>query len=106
MNNEYSIIITTFNDKNSAKKTAKLLVERRLAACVQMFPIESVYLWENEICEDNETVLFIKSKAELYDQIVASVKENHSYEVPEIVQIPVTAGLPEYLKWIDNCIKD
>jgi periplasmic divalent cation tolerance protein len=73
----------------------------RLAACGQMFPIESVYLWKEKICEDKETVLFIKSKTVLFDNIAAVIKENHSYEIPEIVQVPMTGGLPEYLQWID-----
>jgi len=102
---EYSITITTFADKESAKKTAKLLVEKCLAACVQIFPIESIYLWEGEICDENEYVLFIKSKTALFDKIMAAIKENHSYEVPEIIQIPVTSGLPEYFNWIDEVVK-
>ena len=102
MNKEYSILISTFADKESAKSIAKLLVKRRLAACVQIFPIESVYLWKDEICEDNEIVLFIKSKSTLFDKISETIKENHSYEVPEIVQIPITDGLSEYLQWIDD----
>ena len=103
MNNEYSLFITTFADKESAKKTAGLLVEKRLAACVQLFPIESVYLWKDDIYDENEVILFIKSKTMLFDKITAAVKENHSYEVPEIIQIPITDGLPEYLRWIDDC---
>lgn len=103
MRNEYSIITTTFPDKESAKNAARLLVEKRLAACVQLFPIESVYLWKGEICEDSEVMLFIKSRTALFDKIVAVIKKNHSYEVPEIVRIPITDGLPEYMKWIGEC---
>lgn len=101
---QYSLIITTAADKDSAKTIARLLVEEQLAACVQMFPIESVYTWKGEICNDDEIVLFIKSKSSLFDKIAAVIKENHKYEVPEIIQIPVTDGLPEYLKWIDDCV--
>jgi len=104
MKNDYSIIITTYPDKNVAKTTAKLLVEKRLAACVQMFPIESVYLWQGEIADENETALFIKSKTVLFDRIAAAIKENHTYDVPEIIQIPIAGGLPEYLEWIDGCV--
>jgi periplasmic divalent cation tolerance protein len=103
MDNEYSVIISTFPDKESAKKAAKLLVEQRLAACVQMFPIESVYLWKGEICEDGEIMLFIKSRTEMFAQIAAAIKANHSYDVPEIIQIPIADGLPEYLNWIGEC---
>ena len=96
----YAIIITTYSDKDAAKHTAKLLVEKRLAACVQMFPIESVYLWQGRIHDEDEIMLFIKSKTSLFDKIATTIRENHSYEVPEIVKIPITDGLPEYLKWI------
>ena len=105
MQNEYSLIITTAADRESAKKIARMLVEKQLAACVQMLPIESIYLWQEKICEENETALFIKSKTALFDEIKEAIKENHSYEVPEIIQMPVTDGLPEYLKWIDDCTR-
>ena len=98
-----AIIISTFADRDSAKKTAKLLVEQQLAACVQIFPIESVYLWEEKICDENEIMLLVKSRASLFDKIAKTIKENHTYEVPEIIQIPITDGLPEYLKWIGDC---
>ena len=101
--NEYSMIISTFPDKESAKKTAKLLVEQRLAACVQIFPIESVYLWQNKICDENEILLLIKSRTDFFEKIATAIKENHSYEVPEIIQIPISDGLPTYLKWIGDC---
>ena len=105
MQNEYSLIITTAADRESAKKIARMLVEKQLAACVQMLPIESIYFWQEKICEENETALFIKSKTALFDEIKEAIKENHSYEVPEIIQMPVTDGLPEYLKWIDDCTR-
>jgi len=103
MQNEYSMIITTAADRESARKIAMLLVEKRLAACAQMFPIESIYFWKDKVCEENETILLIKSKTGLFDNIKAAIREIHSYEVPEIVQIPITGGLGEYLKWIDDC---
>ena len=101
--NEYSIIITTAGSKDTAKKIANFLVEKNLAACAQMFPIESVYSWQGKIHQDNEIALFIKSKTALFDKIAEAIKANHEYEVPEIIQIPVTNGLPDYLKWIDGC---
>lgn len=98
------MIIATAGDKESARKIARLLVERRLAACAQMFPIESVYLWQGEVHEEGEIALFIKSRAEMFDEVAAAIKENHPYEVPEIVQLPITDGLPEYLNWIGDCV--
>ena len=86
MRNEYSIIITTCPDKGMAKSIAKLLVESRLAACVQTLPIESVYIWQGKICDENEIMMIIKSKAELFDKIVAVIREHHTYEVPEYLK--------------------
>jgi len=103
LSKEYSMILSTFPDKTAAKRAAKMLVEQRLAACVQMFPLDSVYLWKGEICEDGEMMLFIKSRTELFDKVSAAIREVHPYEVPEIVQVPITDGLPEYLQWIGAC---
>jgi periplasmic divalent cation tolerance protein len=100
---EYSMVITTCGDKESAKRLAEVLIGERLAACVQMFPVESIYFWQGEVCNDNEIVLFIKSRAALFEKLSVKIRENHSYEVPEIIQLPIVDGLPEYLRWIDNC---
>ena len=102
-NNEYSLIITTCENRETAKAIAKLLVERRLVACVQMIPIDSIYLWKEKICEESETMLLIKSRKILFEEVVIAIRENHTYEIPEVVQIPITGGLSEYLKWIDDC---
>jgi periplasmic divalent cation tolerance protein len=106
MNHDYSMIIATFPDKGIAKKTAKLLVEKRLAACVQLFPIESIYRWKDEICDENEIMLFIKSRTDMFAKITSAIKANHLYEVPEIIQVPISAGLPEYLQWIGDCTNE
>jgi len=99
----YSLIIATTSDRESAKKIARLLVERRLAACAQLLPIESVYRWKDEVNEESEIALFIKSRTALFDEVKTAIKENHAYEVPEIVQLPITDGLPQYLDWIGDC---
>jgi periplasmic divalent cation tolerance protein len=103
---EYSIIKATFPDMDSAKRVAKLLVEERLAACSQLFPIESVYLWQGKVCDEREVMVFIKTKTKLFDKVAAVIGENHTYEVPEIVQLPITGGLPEYLNWIEDCTEN
>ena len=98
----YSIIISTFPDKEAAKKTAKLLIEEKSAACVQILPIESVYSWQGEICEDAEFLLLIKTKTALFEKAAALIKTYHSYDVPEIIQLPISDGLPAYLDWINS----
>jgi len=100
--NDYTMVITTFSDKESAKHAAVKLVQAKLAACVQIFPVESIYTWQDKIIEDNETVLLIKTKTGLFEQISTFINELHAYEVPEIIQIPITDGLPEYLNWVDE----
>ena len=100
---EFSIVTATFPGKDLAKKTARFLVEKRLAACAQIFPIESVYLWKGSICDESEVMLIAKSRTALFREVSAAIKEHHVYEVPEIVQIPITDGLPEYLQWIGDC---
>ena len=103
-NGEYSLVITTCADKITAKQLAAAIVQRRLAACVQLFPIESIYVWNGEVCNDNEAVLFIKTKTNLFENLAAAIRENHSYDVPEIIRLPIDGGLPEYLRWIDGTI--
>ena len=99
---DYSIIKTTCANKDEAKKLAKMLVKKQYAACVQMIPIDSVYLWDGKMCGNSEIALFIKPKLTFFEEIAHIIKKNHSYEVPEIIQIPIINGLPEYLKWIDS----
>ena len=96
-------MITAYPDREEANKLAKLLVEQRLAAGVQMFPMESVYRWRGKICEAGEISLHIKSRGEFFDRVAAVIRENHPYEVPEIVRIPIVDGLPAYLEWIGDC---
>jgi periplasmic divalent cation tolerance protein len=98
----YSIIITTAACEESAKKIAEVLVEKRLAACVQMFPVKSVYVWQGKVCKESEITLHIKSKASLFGMVSEAIKAHHSYQVPEIIQIPIADGSADYLKWIDE----
>ena len=100
----YSVYITT-KDEEEAKKIGKTLVEERLAACINIHPIKSIFWWEGKIVEDSEAAMFVKTKAELVDEVIRRVKELHSYEVPCIVSLPIEKGHPEYLKWIDQSTK-
>jgi periplasmic divalent cation tolerance protein len=94
--------MTTCPDKEMAKTIAGLLVERRLAACGQMFPIESIYIWQDELHDEPEIMLYIKTRTELFEKVAEAIKANHPYEVPEIVQLPIMDALPSYLRWIDQ----
>ena len=106
MNNEYSMVIATFPNKELAKKIAKILVEQRIAACAQLLSSESVYRWKDEICDECEIMVLIKSRANMFEKIATAIKTSHPYEVPEIIQIPISAELPEYLRWISDCTNE
>ena len=100
---EYIMVFVAVGSKEEAKKIASALVENRLAACVQIIPsINSVYKWKGKICDEEELLLLIKSRLDLFDKIKAKVKELHSYEVAEIMAIPVIAGSEDFLSWIKD----
>ncbi len=99
---DYCIIMTTLPNREEARKMARGLVEEQLGACVQLLDIKSVYTWKGEVQEDDEVLLLIKTRADLYDAVEVYIQTHHPYEVPEIVQVPITAGLSAYLGWVDE----
>lgn len=97
---EYCVVMTTFADEAIGKKIIHSLIEKRLAACVQVQAIESYYHWQGKVNQDQEKLVTIKTTAALYEQVEADILANHDYETPEIIQLPITAGLSDYLSWI------
>jgi len=96
-------VITTTETKADAQAIADALVERRLAACVQVIgPITSTYRWQGEIETAEEWLCVIKSRQDLYDVLEAAIREVHPYDVPEILAVPVVAGSKDYLAWLDS----
>jgi len=90
-----------------SKKIAKILVEEKLAACVNIFNVTSFYEWNNKLEEDAEDLLIIKTIKNNTADIVKRVKEIHSYDLPEIITLPITGGYREYLRWVEeNCRRD
>lgn len=98
----YSMIITTCSDKNEAERLALQLVERKLAACVQISGIKSYYTWENKTCVEPELRLIIKTGTDRYAEVEKFILVNHSYDVPQIIQIPFEKGYSPYLDWISD----
>ena len=96
----YCIVLTTTASAQEADKIADVLIENRAAACVQISPITSIYLWQGKVERECELRLTIKTTDELYPRVESLIKENHSYEVPQIVKVPISCGLPEYLEWV------
>lgn len=86
---------------------AKTLVEEKLAACVTISgSSDSLYRWKEELCHDQEYILFIKTKASLFEELQERITALHPYEVPEIIALPVIDGFSDYLRWIDNETKN
>ena len=94
------MILTTAGSRQEADRLARTLVSSRLAACVQVTPISSTYMWKEELRSEPEFLLLIKTQAGRYDEIQAAILRDHSYEVPEIVQLPIERGFDRYLGWI------
>ncbi|MBN2061925.1 MAG: divalent-cation tolerance protein CutA [Deltaproteobacteria bacterium] len=100
---EYIQVSTTLATREDAGRLAGELVERRLAACAQILgPITSTFWWKEKVNEEEEWLLTIKSRKDLYERIEAVIKKLHPYEVPEIIATPITAGSREYLGWMDE----
>ena len=96
------MLISACSNEEAAKKIANILLEKKLAACIQLFPINSFYSWKGEICNDNEIILFIKCRQDRYAAIEEAIIANHPYEVPEIIMLSVIGGFSKYLSWIDE----
>ena len=79
---------------------ARQIVQARLAACVQVQAIKSFYVWKEQPCAEKEWLLFIKSRAAVYQALEDFIRAHHRYETPEIVQLPITAGSADYLHWL------
>lgn len=95
------LVMTTAPDAESAQKIARTLVERRLAACVNVLaPCQSVYYWQGAVEDSNEVPMLIKTTAARYGALEAAITAIHPYELPEIVALPLSHGLPEYLDWV------
>lgn len=102
---QYSSVYIITASEDEAKKLGRMLVEERLAACANIFPIHSIYRWEGKIEEEGEVAMFVKTRAELVERVIARVKELHSYQVPCIVAFPIEKGYSEYLKWIGEATR-
>ncbi|WP_018871849.1 divalent-cation tolerance protein CutA [Thioalkalivibrio sp. ALJ16] len=98
------LVITTLDDPEAADALAGALVERGLAACVHVLPPgRSVYMWKGNIEFDTEVTLLIKTSPARLDELQDWLTDQHPYETPEIVALPIERGLPDYLNWITQC---
>lgn len=97
------VLFTTVSSPEEADRLARTLVERRLAACVNILPqVRSVYRWQGKVEDSPEILLMIKSRRPLFAALAEAVRALHSYEVPELIALPVVDGSAPYLNWIDQ----
>ena len=96
------MVITTAPGRDEAESLAEGILGNRLAACVQRSDIRSFFLWEGALLREEEVVLTIKTTEKRYAELEAYIREYHPYDVPEVVKLPVTGGLPGYLGWLDS----
>jgi len=97
------VALSTVGSAEEADRLARALVERRLAACVNVVPgVVSHYRWQGELQRDEERLLVIKTRAERIEALRDALRELHPYELPELVAFEISAGSPEYLKWLDE----
>ena len=102
---EHCVIFITAGSKEEAEKISRGLVESKLAFCVSTLPkFQSTYYWEDKIHVDKEFLLIVKTRQDQYEALETWVKNNHSYEVPEIIALSIEQGLPAYLNGIDDWV--
>jgi len=104
---ENLLVITTLPDRGAAEGLAETLVERGLAACVNISaPVTSLYKWQGRLERGSEVMLTIKTTKEGYPALEDAIADGHPYELPEVIAVPITEGLPDYLAWIEACTKN
>ncbi len=107
MDKQYIIVLITTPNMEVSEKIANILLEKKLAACVNLVtPMVSLYTWEGEINRDDEVLLIVKSRSDLFENdLIPVVQDIHPYEVPEIIALPILMGSVSYLDWIDEVTK-
>ncbi len=100
---KYIVVLITAGSAEEAEKLSRGLVEEKLAFCVNALPgVRSIYFWDGKMCADEEVQLFAKTRADRFEALAAWVGENHSYDVPEVIALPIAMGSASYLQSIDD----
>ena len=103
---KYIQVLTTAETKSQAEKIAETLVDKEVAGCVQIIgPITSIYHWKGKVEKAEEWLCLIKTKAELYNEVEKTIEQNHTYETPEIISMPIIAGSKKYIQWLEDEVK-
>ena len=105
MASNYGVVLVTVSSLSEGQAIATALIEDKLAACVNLLPIDSIYLWQGEIQQDREYQLIIKTDLNKFAELAAKIKTLHSYEVPEIIALPIVDGSQAYLDWVGTSLR-
>ena len=101
------VVLISAANRDEAGRIAEMLVNARLAACVQILPeIQSIYRWQGEVAREREVLLLVKTASGRLDDLVSRVTAIHSYETPEIIALPITAAAEPYLKWLRGSLSE
>ncbi|MES2678068.1 MAG: divalent-cation tolerance protein CutA [Pseudomonadota bacterium] len=103
---QYCLIKTTFKSKVAAKNIAKFLLKNKLIACAQISTIESLYLWQEKLVDEKEFLLTLKTRINLYKKVEKIIIAKHSYQVPQIIMLPIKNASQPYLDWLESCLKN
>jgi periplasmic divalent cation tolerance protein len=99
----FVVVLITAGNREEARQIAELLVNEKKAACVNtVADVDSLFRWKGKVESARESLLLVKTRAALLPEIVSLVKEIHSYEVPEIIALPIVGGSEDYLRWLDS----
>ncbi|OKH23247.1 divalent-cation tolerance protein CutA [Hydrococcus rivularis NIES-593] len=102
---DYGIVLVTASSQAEGEAIASALVELKLAACVTLLPVRSIYTWQGQVNSEEEWQLLIKTNLSQFSVLEAKIKELHSYQVPEIIALPIVAGSQSYLNWIGENVR-
>ncbi|KJY83935.1 cytochrome C biogenesis protein [Vibrio galatheae] len=102
MSEQFCMVLSTTNSRENAKQIIDSVLGQQLAACIQTMPIESHYVWQNEICADQEILMIMKTTNACYTELEQTIKAHHDYDVPQIIQVPFAEGFNPYLSWIEE----
>lgn len=102
-NIDHIVVFITSSSSDEAKMISSALIDEKLAACTNIIPeVNSIFSWQGKVCNEHEVLIIAKTRLSIFDKLQARIKELHSYDVPEIIALPIIAGSADYLKWINN----
>jgi len=105
MSTRHCVIVTSYSKARTGSKIINALLARRLAACIQVFPVRSFYKWKGRLSRDRENLMLIKARSRDFDRVKRAILENHDYEVPEVISLRIDRGFAAYLDWMDKVTK-